>query len=191
MRIKNIYRLGALNVNNRELAKRLMIDYGNNWGDGGYFWISYEKNIAEATVYNVTDDSRKIYHYGHDALGRARSVNCQWAANVFQAQNDGEILHSIGFYTMDNNAEYDISVYKFGSEKPVNTPLNDEPAASLKGTTAVAGYHTLQLPEVIELKKGEYFTVAAKMSTQFDYPTAVEEMSYNSGAVIKSGESFF
>ncbi|MBR0222540.1 MAG: hypothetical protein IJQ63_12305 [Synergistaceae bacterium] len=255
IRIKNIYQLGTLNENNRELAKRLIMEYGavkiaylhdksgfnkssaayyypsnkcwghaltlvgwddnfsrdnfspnkpakngawlarnsrgNGWGDGGYFWISYEQNIGEATVYSVASDSKNLYHYGHDALGRTRSVNCQWSANVFQAKNDGEVLHSIGFYTTDNNAEYDIAVYKFGDDKPVKTPVNGEAVISLKGTMAVAGYHTLELPQSIELKKGEYFTVAAKMSTQFSYPTAVEETSYIANAVINSGESFF
>ena len=259
LRIRDIFQLGKLNDSNRDLAKRLMMEYGaikmayrhdgagfndssrayyypaqecwghaillvgwddnfsknnfgvykpknngawlarNSWGsgwaDGGYFWISYEQNIGEATLYNVTDNGvagdTTFVHYGHDALGHTRNVNCPWSANVFQVQNDGESLREVGFYTTDNNTEYEISVYKFGTSKPSRTPINDTAAASVTGTSDIAGYHTVELKSPVALTKGEWFTVVVKMNAQFSYMTAVEELSYNSNVQVREGESFF
>ncbi len=168
--------------------------WGSNWGDSGYFWISYEQNIYSITSFCVGEPNDDIKHYGHDALGHIGSMSDNWAANVFKAERDNEAVGEAGFYTLDNNVNYEIYIYDLGTAKPsypVPSNLNSY-KAKISGTETYAGYHTKSFNKLIPISKDHYFSVVVNMNTSYRYPTAIEEAYMNyASPVINSGESWF
>ena len=172
---------------------------GTSYGDGGYFWMSYEQTLGEITAYKAALAENNLVYYGYDDLGRTGAVNLEYSANMFQVKNAKETLKEVAFYTMDNNAEYEISVYNCGSEVPAMTPIHGEPVAAAKGTMSRAGYHTIDLSgSNASFNQGDWFTVVLHIKPNASHQecTAVEEASYlrnyaTGDVVINMYESLF
>ncbi|MBR0258299.1 MAG: hypothetical protein IJQ58_11220, partial [Synergistaceae bacterium] len=180
-----------------------------SWGDSGYFWMSYEQKITSVTAYvaDVVPDGTTVYY--HDALGHvgdfgytSNSANIPgWAANVFKAEGENQLLSEVSFFTTENNAPYEIYVFKLGAEKPSTFSVNAENSATKKtGEATYAGYHVVALDDKIAIDDGEYFAVVVNTKNTGSYNIAVERASnYSSSAgggyyanpVINAGESYF
>ncbi len=194
----------------------------NSWGpnnDGGMdndgcFWISYEQYLKDGTAFCVEPADKKIYTYGHDSLGW-----CSWwenqngdltgeAAAVFQSKRASEKLHSISFYTTDNNAEVEIYVYDYGTTHPQqinasgdkNLPADilkyqKEIAHVEKYTYTYAGLHTFKFNDGPTLTKGNYYGVHLIVTNPKDssHPIAAEMRlnGYSDYALALDGESYF
>ncbi|MBQ9566353.1 MAG: putative Ig domain-containing protein [Synergistaceae bacterium] len=162
----------------------------NSWGTAncinGYFWMSYEQDISEVTVFIVDQANPNLKHYGYDDLGQCGSIAYNWAANVFKATGN-ETVTEIAFYTMASNAGYDAYVYKFGTSAP-SSPVSGSPAAKVsKSSEPCAGYHTVTLSTPVSLSTGEYFSVVVRTSKS---ALEVQNPSYSS-PVINQKESYF
>ncbi|WP_410509796.1 NosD domain-containing protein [Methanosarcina hadiensis] len=170
--------------------------WGSEWGEDGYFYVSYyDSRIGkENFVYTAEnlDNYDSIYQYDPlgwvSSFGYARS-KYSWAANIFTAEED-ETLNAVSFYTTDSGAEYEVYIYA----DPVSGPVNPEgPEASEKGTFAYAGYHTVRLDKGISLKEGQNFSVVLRLSApDYGYPVALEcpVEGYSSQASSSAGESY-
>ena len=177
----------------------------NSWGDtwprgrgDGYFYLSYEQYVVPTAVFIVDECDSSMKHYDYDALGMVKYFGYGagtpgWAANVFQA-SENENLQSVGFYTTDNNSEYEIYVFDLGTNKP-SSPVpssfgQTEPLA--KGEQAFMGYHTAILSSPVNLEAGHYFSVIVKTITPlFATSIAVESEGTNKHPVVNAGESYF
>lgn len=173
---------------------------GADWGDNGYFWLSYaqgtnsDRNIIDATVFIVSED--KISQSGkekheHDEKGKNKAINSAWSSNVFRSGRDEDLVQ-ITFPTTDNNAEYKVFVNTFGKIKPSYPGEADTPLMS--GVFPSAGDHTLTLQNRIHLYSGDYYAVIVKIThtSEYDSPTAVEgRIDGYVSPDVKSGESFF
>lgn len=90
--------------------------WGTNWGDDGYFWLSYEDaGFSDGTVYLPGDSLKYDGLYEYDELGWCTSGNpgegdTAWFANVFRATNATQMLEAVSFYTTSNNAAYEVFV---------------------------------------------------------------------------------
>ena len=162
--------------------------WGTDWGDDGYFWMSYEQYIVDTTLLILDDAPEGLKHYGYDDLGYLGSTNGKWSANIFKTESD-EILQYVGFYTIDNNTNYEIYVYDLGTEQP-DSPINGTLTASKKdGYNSYSGYHTEDFSQnAIKISKGHYFSVVVKTDTG----TAIEK-NYSSryNAVTNLNESYY
>ena len=112
----------------------------------------------------------KLYdkNYQHDTLFYTAAISpdnaerCTgYMANIFTAEED-EFIRGAGFYTTDNNTEYEITVYT-GLTNP-NDPTSGKEAAVIKGKEKYAGYHTAALAESVPVKEGEMFSVTARLT---------------------------
>jgi C1A family cysteine protease len=89
--------------------------WGTNWGDRGYFYMSYDTTIDELAAFEATPepDASKIYQY--DLLGRVSalglSTNVIWFSNVFEASGSDRITE-VAFYCDEPNASYEITIKK-------------------------------------------------------------------------------
>lgn len=163
--------------------------WGTDWGDGGYFWLSYEQYISGAVALVAKEADSSLRHYGHDTRGHTDSVTGEWAANVFRAQ-DNEAVQEIAFYTTDNNTKYEAWVYDLGDALPTESPVQGAPVAQVSGTIPHAGYHRVELPTPANVDAGHYFSVVVKaMAGGHSYPTAIESTA--AGAKVSAGESWF
>ncbi|MBQ5989933.1 MAG: hypothetical protein IJL67_10605 [Oscillospiraceae bacterium] len=139
--------------------------WGNDWGDNGYFYVSYyDKSIADACCLKAEKTGRYQTNYQHDELFCTAAIspdrtsrNSGYMANIFTAQKD-EFITGTGFYTTDNNAEYEITVYT--DLKDLNDPTSGVPNKVQCGTEKYAGYHTIALDDPVKVSKGEKFAVA-------------------------------
>ena len=177
--------------------------WGKEWGENGYFWMSYEQADTDAGMSNGTvfivskdltpsfPDEKGVVVYEHDKNGKAKNITPKWSANIFRSERN-ETLEQISFYTTDNNAKYKIFVNNFGKNKP--TDPGDAEIPILSGDAPFMGYHRVSLPQAVELYSGDYYAVIVKMelNSGYEYPTGVEtSIDRYITAYVGKGESFF
>ena len=169
--------------------------WGKNWGNNGYFYMSYEQYIEDIVSYSVKENTDGIKHYGHDALGYINHFSRVWAANVFKTESWNEGIKEVGLYTTSYNTSFDIYIFNLGTETPEKPTPNeiDEPLYIEKGVEIMyPGYHNIELDKLIPLSKDHYFSVIVRMRSNYSYPTSVETYSENfSEPVINTGETWF
>lgn len=177
--------------------------WGANWGESGYFWLSYEDHSA---IYGATLklESKDNYtgNYQFDTMGWRTSLAVSsgagaedpdapssgegaaaYLANVFTAAGN-ETLEAASFYTTDEGTSYAIDVYL--------NPAEGDPTSGTKmggtqtGSEAYPGYHTVELDADLRssLQKGDTFSLVVKLENPF-YKNVVP-----AEAVIGRGAAF-
>ena len=89
--------------------------WGESWGEGGYFYISYYDTglgYDENAVFTAAEQDNFDYNYQYDPLGWFLSTGIPgsltaWGGNVFTSEGN-EILEAVGFYTTDIDTAYDV-----------------------------------------------------------------------------------
>lgn len=173
-------------------------NWGQAWGEGGYFYVSYydtKLGYDENAVFTAEKKDNYDYIYQYDTLGWIAKLGYQnslstWGGNVFTAKGN-ETLRAVGFYTTDLNTVYDIYIY----ENPSNGPLNSGRAFSVheRGTYSLPGYHTYVLNSPVKLRQGEKYSVIVKVNNPLSgYTLAIEQpiAYYSSKAKASAGESY-
>jgi C1A family cysteine protease len=172
--------------------------WGSGWGEAGYFYISYYDlriGYGEVVLFYDAIPTRtysKVYQY--DPLGQVSAIGyvdlaSSWCAAIFPATGD-EIIGAVGFYVMAKNTAYQIYLYK---NVTVGQPSTGTLVASLSGTSADAGYRTVEIPAPVKIANGVRFSVVLKLTTpDYNWPLAFEyvEPGYSSGATASPGETF-
>jgi len=136
----------------------------NSWGpkrgDNGYYWISYYDKVCcrdpemGAVSFRNIEPMNYDQVYFHDVHGwRDTLANINKAFNAYTA-GDNQELRAVSFYTTKDNVGYSAKIYrKFEGGK-----LQEE-AASVSGQIPFTGFHTLNLPKAVNVKKGDKFYV--------------------------------
>lgn len=173
--------------------------WGTDWGDEGYFYISYEDLslddffTMEARVPWIYDN---CYQYDLTTAVGSSSLGVKKAANVFTAKaNDHNLeeLEAVSIaLTQSANVNYSIQIYK----NPVNSS-NPESGVPLlckpqTGSTTLAGYYTIPLNETVQLQPGDTFAVVFSFDdiTYVDSEYAYDEDGYVITPSARTGESF-
>jgi hypothetical protein len=164
---------------------------GADWGDHGYFWVSYyDKKFARtsafATFNGVQPVTNYVAVYQYDPLGYTQVIGygspTAWFANMFTAESTATVA-AVGLYAATPGSSY--AVYA--------GPSLESKVLCASGTLATMGYHTIPLPSPMIVTGGRPFVVAVKMTTTgYGYPIAVEQpiAGYSSGATAAAGQSF-
>jgi hypothetical protein len=172
--------------------------WGTDWGEEGYFYLSYYDNKA-AKGYNVaftgTQDNDSVFNrvYQYDYLGWTGSVGCgdgdDWAANVFTPTANG-VLTAIGIYLTSASAAYEIYVYDDFDDSQFSNLLTSQ-----TGSQSYAGWYTIHLDTPVTVKKDDSFGVVIRFNNggTYNYPIAYEYAisDYSSSACAIPGESFY
>lgn len=171
--------------------------WGTNWGDGGYFYVSYyDESFAWNTLYNFSnvesaDNYDAVYEY--DPLGLVTSVGygsvSAWGANMFQATSAAKIS-AVGFYALTPNTTYTIYVY---TGSTAGSPRSGTLTATQSGKSEYAGYVTVPLSSTPSVSSSQRFSVVVQLATPgYNYPLAYEYAypGYTSEATASAGESF-
>ena len=179
--------------------------WGDEWGDGGYFWISYEDAdcLNSAYDYNVAIESTKEVDkdeklYQHDPYGTVSTygitkdgedLNKLSFANVYDFSEGYNTLEKVMFLTYSEGANYEISYapYEDGTINLSKKILLN------KGTVAYKGYMSVDaknfnLPEgkgaIIVTLDGDASKVQATLGAE-------ETVNGLFKAEVKKGESFY
>ncbi len=180
--------------------------WGNNWGDKGYFWLSYEDVSIDGTGYAVqaysSDDKTNYYNHNYQYDGGVSMTYMSYGnvskvteANVFKAQGK-EVLKAVSFYTGANYG-YTVDIYKDLAD--VNKPDSGTkvPDVSVTGTQAYEGYHTVTLNDNVYLEPEDVFSVVVTLSDKNGENAKIYlDGTYNrdfmySKAEALEGQSFF
>ena len=144
--------------------------WGEDFGDGGYLWISYyDDNMLYDYSYAIpsvspSDNYSEIYQY--DPLGLVYQFpysEYEWGANVFTATNDAQ-LAAVGFYSMSPSTSYTIKIHTgvLASNPVSGICANGE---GQTGSVSCAGYSTIVLDSPVTIKDGERFSVVLRLES--------------------------
>lgn len=151
--------------------------WGTEFGEDGYFYVSYEDaNIGTTNVvYTKLGDANNFDNiYQSDLLGWRGQIGYEkdqaYFANVYRAGEDEE-LAAVSFYATDVDTTYQVYVVpEFEDEDS----LNDRKLVA-EGSFEQAGYYTVRLDEAVKLKDNQKFAVVVHIQTPGAvHPVAIE-----------------
>ena len=136
--------------------------WGSDWGDNGYFYVSYYdtgcagvgQNDASFTfILNDTVKYNKNYQYDVSGITDYFLTNqsTMWYQNNFNATSD-EILAAFSTY-FNIESNYTVEIY-----------VNNELKLTQNGTS-LPGYFTINFDEFIPIYKNDLFKIIIKLST--------------------------
>ncbi|MCT4604657.1 MAG: lectin like domain-containing protein [Marinisporobacter sp.] len=170
-------------------------NWGSDWGEDGYFYVSYyDFNIAktENAVFLGNNGNNYDNIYQYDELGQTAyygfARDTAWFSNVFEAKNYKEKLKAVSFYTTKEDSTYEIWIAKDFNN--IDSLKDKEKIKT--GSISAIGYHTILLDD-IELKANKKFAVIVKLTTKESKdPIAIESPKgkYASKAKANEKESF-
>ena len=169
--------------------------WGTEFGEEGYFYVSYEDAVLGSTAVAYTriekpENYSRIYQT--DMLGWVGTLgfgeDTAWFANVYEAQMD-EKLSAVSFYAVDDETSYDVYVVRaYETVEHLNKRIH---AAS--GMIEKCGYYTVDFEKSIPLSQGESFAVIVRIETPGkERPIAVEYAAseLTKDAVLEDGHGF-
>lgn len=175
--------------------------WGKNWGDGGYFYVSYYDSYFArrgfSMVFKKAEATSNYSHiYDYDYSGWVTTLGWggekAWMANIFTAEADEDLM-AVSFYAPGITNNYVIYVYTGVSN---NQPRSGVQAAKKSGKLKDPGYYTIKLrKKKVALTNGQKFSVVVKLTTEgTDYPLAIETRikgyTKKKNTKSKKGQSF-
>jgi len=151
--------------------------WGTDWGDKGYFYVSYDDAMFSRAGNNmafarVTAPQRGERIYGWDQLGWVTSLGYAsttaagggWMANVFRASGR-ERLAAVGFYRTAAAGDY--TVYAGTSLARLRKVA--------AGQITVGGFFRVPISDGMRLSRGQRFVVAVRVDTEgYSFPLAIQ-----------------
>lgn len=136
-----------------------------NWGDEGYFWLSYkDASLNQIVSYAAVSASLYEDNYQYDGFGfhgRLRSDDYIQYVNVFTADADCEIA-AVATWFLQDNTNYTVRIYK---SPDADIPVSTYCAAAVRGVQQYYGYHVIPLQAPIYVRSGETFSVAVELQS--------------------------
>ncbi len=182
--------------------------WGSNWGDEGYFYISYyDASFGNCTIaaYEAKEIEEGLNNYYYSGgVDIASYLFTEGIAQCYTAKanaGNSETIVGTGFMTYSANVGYSVQVYKNPElvNGVIQNPLSGEAmwAEPETGVTSYAGYHSIDFTNPVVVEAGDVFAVVIS----FDKETAVMvdatyalsngvSYVYDSYNSTKAGESF-
>ncbi len=136
--------------------------WGTDWGDNGYFYLSYYDNSLKLNVSSIgfvinnTELYNKLYQY--DVCGFSEDYYTSTEGpleymNVYTAV-DEDLIAAVGTYFEYANSDYTITIYVNGSEM-----------YSQSGKSLFSGFNTIKLNQYILITEGDEIAVKIKSAS--------------------------
>lgn len=141
----------------------------NSWGedssysDSGYYWVSYyDASLCDYYTFEAMPANTYQTNYGYDGAGYCGAMRYSQdtaSANIFtNTTGSPQEIKAIGFYTLADNQNYEINVYR---NVTGTTPDSGEyiSGALTKGTASYTGFHTVTLAAPVSIAENETFSI--------------------------------
>ncbi|MCD8330593.1 MAG: Ig-like domain-containing protein, partial [Lachnospiraceae bacterium] len=181
-------------------------NWGSDWGDEGYFWISYEDLSLTGTnafgfVYEFEAADNYDYNYQYDGsygYHRYSVASGSAVANVFTVSGSSyEKLRAVSLACYSTDITYSLQIYRNpdADDPESGTAMLDTPQT---GTISYTGYVTIPLEQTdVVFAKGDTFSVVFTLKSSDGAAVQVfMDESYTNGGWIKfvndteTGQSF-
>ena len=156
--------------------------WGTEYGDDGYFWISYEdKSIQDITIFAFDFANADNYdnNYQYDGSSGAMIMKTNGAAAVYTANmgSNYQTLDAVGVGFASTSNSYTVKIYKnlTNPSKPTSGTL----VTTQKGKSSFEGYYTIELDEPVALEKGETFAVVIELAKTGEFCADVSYQNSN------------
>jgi len=174
--------------------------WGDDWGNNGYFWISYYDKHAcqnpEMGAISFQDVELLTYDtaYYHDYHGWRDTLKyVDEAFNAFTTAED-EAIVAVNFFAAEDSVNYTVKIF----DDFDGTFLENE-LTTISGDFQYSGLHTVDLPDTVNLPEGDDFYVFLYLSNGgFPYDRTSEVpvlLGANVRVIVPStaspGESYF
>lgn len=161
--------------------------WGEEYGDNGVYYVSYEDMLIENEMKGVTSVSDVQYDeiYQYDMSEMYAIIKSQYAANIFSVK-DNEILKEI---VVGSWSEQICDIYI----NTTNGDLKEENLTKIASNVNLRpGYNTIKLDNDISLSKDNKFSVVVKLTSSGYEGIGVEcnVEGYLGKAISHEGESF-
>lgn len=141
--------------------------WGTNWGDNGYFWISYyDTSIDQFAGISARSAKDAYRNYTYNGAGWESYIGHTGTAkisNVFTAKGP-ELLTAVSTYTMTPAQEVNVRIYK-NLPSAYTNPESGELALEYSTVLSRSGYHTVDLEDEVALEQGTIFSVVIEYVT--------------------------
>ena len=174
-----------INVPSQNGAYIVLNSYGEEFGENGVYYVSYEDQLIETTItgqYNVENiDYDKIYQ--HDIGNITRCLDARYAANVFTAEDNEEITEIKIGSTLSGPC--DIYINSTGDS------LRSEDLTKIASNVNIhSGYTSVKLEESVNIAKGNKFAIVVhclepEVGVGIEYN---DDLQHN--VISNAGESF-
>lgn len=151
--------------------------WGESWGDGGYFYISYDDYRVYTQVYGIVDvaiDKNYDNSYYYDPLGWVGAFGYStyepvYAANKYVKKTEGlELLSEVTIGTL-GVTNYQLYINNIDS---VLTSSNMK--LIKEGNLGYAGYHTVKLDEPLLLENLDFSIIVRYQVDNYQYPVPLQ-----------------
>lgn len=130
--------------------------WGTEWGDGGYFYLSYyDKSLTEEAVgfsFENVEHYEKIYQ--NEATGLDSYTSKYDTYGQIFTSDYGDLIAAVGTYFEKANTPYTISVY-----------VNNYLAYTQSGKSHHGGYNTLKLNKLLAVDANSTFEIKIESSS--------------------------
>lgn len=147
--------------------------WGSNWGEKGYFYISYyDATLADPAYVDVCESDEYDFNYqydGNSVISTSIIYPGYKMANFYTANGaETETLKAVGFGNNNKNAgiyDYTVEIYTNASKPEDLTEKNL--AVRFKAQTQGGGYDSFKIPpeQYVKLAKGTNFAVSVTFNS--------------------------
>ena len=176
--------------------------FGSDWGESGYFYVSYfDESIAFTKLGyfdDTPDESFQFEHiFQHDILGWTGSMGTgdgsDWAANSFTT-DEAIFITGVGFYTTGANTTCSIDIYQEMKAENGYAKLTESLLIKpIVRSYVYSGYYIVLLNTPLLVSSGETFVVVLHYwgeNNSYGIPIETPINGYASTADSKEGQSY-
>ncbi|MBQ7638653.1 MAG: hypothetical protein IJS90_07115 [Clostridia bacterium] len=173
--------------------------WDDDWGNDGYFWLSYEDKSIEDTSLIVKMQPADAYDNNYFYDGGAMyspSAKVFGAVNIFEAKKEAELLKAVSVsFPTETDVDYSVDIYV----DPVGTDFLNDPSQSpvasahTDGSTTFAGMYTIELNNPVALVQGQKFAVVIRTDepARIGYDKEYDAYWFQNNVTFEEGVSYF
>lgn len=146
--------------------------WGTEWGEEGYFWLSYyDATIYDYTKITAVPAGSYVNNYQYDGYVPSAMVACMDSqkacmSNIFTAEGN-EYVSGAGFTTLAG-VGYKASVSLYTDLKNADDPMSGTLRETVPVTLESPGYYTVDFNGRYELDEWEKFSVVVMLDSNSD-----------------------